>query len=359
MPTQVTNYKCPNCGGPLHFDSDAQLVKCDYCDSQFSPDEIELLYTKKNEDALQVAQENAPILAQWTEEEARHMRAYTCPSCKAELICDENTAATRCPYCDNPTIVPSQFEGALKPDYIIPFKLGKEEATNRLKKFYRGKPLLPSSFQDANHIEEIKGVYVPFWLYNGTAHANMSFHTTRTNTYITGHEQVTETNHYQVVRQGNVTFKHIPADASSKMPDDFMDSLEPFNYEDLVPFQMSYLPGYLADKFDVSAQDNRSRADVRMTNTTYDKITSTVVGYSSVVPEFRDVGIRHDKVSYAFFPIWVLSTRYNGKVYLFTMNGQTGKMVGDDLPMSGMKFFLYFLGITLLFILIGWVLLLR
>ena len=60
------------------------------------------------------------------------MKAYNCPSCGAELICDASTAATSCPYCGNPTVVPGQFSGALKPDYVIPFKLSKEDAVAAL-----------------------------------------------------------------------------------------------------------------------------------------------------------------------------------------------------------------------------------
>ena len=36
----------------------------------------------------------------------------------------------------------------------------------QLKKHYEGKPLLPKVFKDQNHLEEIKAVYVPFWLFD-------------------------------------------------------------------------------------------------------------------------------------------------------------------------------------------------
>ena len=85
-------------------------------------------------------------------------------SCGAELICDENTAATSCPYCGNPTVVPGQFSGQLRPDFIIPFKLSKEDAVKALKDHYKGKIFLPKSFTQENHVQEIQGIYVPFWM---------------------------------------------------------------------------------------------------------------------------------------------------------------------------------------------------
>ncbi len=54
--------------------------------------------------------------------DAENMQVYNCPSCCAELICDENTAAISCPYCGSPTIIPEQFGDTLRPDYVLPFK---------------------------------------------------------------------------------------------------------------------------------------------------------------------------------------------------------------------------------------------
>ena len=347
MPDQVTNYTCPSCGGPLRFDPDTQKVVCDFCGSSFDPAEISAEFAAANQTAAKAgtALKESNDVLQWSDEEAAHMRAYSCPSCGAQLICDENTAATSCPYCGNPTVVPAQFDGALRPDYIIPFRLKKEEAVKKLSQFYRGKPLLPSAFRANNHIEEIKGVYVPFWLYDGQAAAELSYHATKVHTHSTSDEHITVTEHYQVDRKGTVRFKMVPADASSKMPDEMMDAIEPFDYQDLTPFDMSYLPGYLADKYDVSSEEDAERADTRMKNSALSAISATVIGYSSAIPEVERVHIKPERVHYAFMPVWMLSTKWDDQIYLFAMNGQTGKFIGD-LPVDMTKFWLYFLGIT-------------
>ncbi|MBR2825230.1 MAG: hypothetical protein IKE51_03100 [Solobacterium sp.] len=219
----------------------------------------------------------------------------------------------------------------------------------RLKKFYLGKPLLPTVFTTQNHIEEIKGIYVPFWLYDGTAKANMSYRATKSHSYTTADENITVVEHYHVKRSGSVSFRHVPADASIKMPDEFMDALEPFHSEDLVAFQMSYMPGYFADRYDVSVEENASRVETRMSNTACQKIKETAVGYTTLVPEVEQLHLKKESVNYAFFPIWLLTTRWNGKSYMFAMNGQTGKMVSDDLPVDNVKFAIWFIGLAVLF----------
>lgn len=235
MANQVTNYKCPACTGPLRFDSATGKLQCDFCGSSYEVAEIEKLYAEKDAQAagaFRQAEEQAAADGEWTSAsgsdwgaDAEKLRVYSCPSCGAELICDETTSATSCPYCGNNTIVPGQFSGALKPDYVLPFKLDKAAAVAALKKHYGGKKLLPKAFSNENHIEEVKGVYVPFWLYDGSAEVDVRCHGTKVSGYSTARENVTVTNHYDVRRAGTVRFERVPVDASSKMPDDHMDAL--------------------------------------------------------------------------------------------------------------------------------------
>lgn len=345
MPASITNYQCPHCTGPIHFDSESQKLKCDYCGSLFTNEEIEELFQEKTDAAaavdIEAQQIDSAELHQWSADEAKHLRAYSCPSCGAELICDEHTAATACPYCGNPTVVPSQFKGALKPDCIIPFKLDKNAAVARLKEHYKGKPLLPTAFSNENHIEEIKGIYVPFWLYDGEAEVDLRYRGDRMHVTRTMNEEITTIEHYLITRSGTVAFNLVPADASSKMPDDLMDAIEPFDYKDLVEFKMSYLPGYLADKYDVSAEDDAHRADRRMKNTASEKIRNTISSYTGLVAEHEMININPGRVHYAFLPLWLLSTQWNGQNYLFVMNGQTGKFIGD-LPVDKGRFWMFF-----------------
>ena len=334
----IANYKCPACGGPLHFDSETQKLKCDYCDSTYTASEIESLYEKKETEGSKDVKEQT-----WTNDEMTGMHAYRCPSCGAEIIVDENTAATSCPYCNNPTINATQFEGVLKPNYVIPFKKNKDEAIASLKNFYKGKPFLPKAFSSSNHIEEIKGLYVPFWLYDNTANASADYHATRVSTRIRHDEEITTTAHYKVHRDGQIQFEKVPADGASKMPDEFMDAIEPFDYSDMVPFQKSYMAGYYADKYDVSSTDNEERIRVRMENSAKAFLNNSVNGYTSVITERENINLLKSHVSYAFLPVWILSTKWNDKNYLFVMNGQSGKIIGDDLPIDKGRLALSFL----------------
>ncbi len=350
MAAQITNYQCPACTGPLHFAADSGKLECEYCGSSFEVAEIEALYKKEEEQAaaaMETAEKNenqwdtSGLTDNWGQE-ADGMKSYSCPSCGAELICDETTAATACPYCGNPTVVPGQFSGSLRPDYVLPFKLSKDQAVAALKNHYKGRPFLPNTFLDKQTIEKIQGVYVPFWLYNGKISGDYRYNASLVHVHREGSYEVTATEHYYVARSGSIAFEKVPVDASSKMPDDYMDSIEPFDYSELKPFSTAYLPGFLADKYDVTVEQGNSRADKRCLHTLEAALESTLTGYTFHT-SYRDnpVTISRGKVNYALLPVWLLNVKWNDGNYLFAINGQTGKVCGR-LPASKGKAWAYF-----------------
>ncbi len=359
MATQITNYQCPNCTGPLHFVGASGQIECDYCGTNYDVEVIEQIYADKEEAASATGVEPKWDVnmagGEWSDEEAAHLRAYSCPSCGAELIMDDTTAATSCPYCGNPTVVPGQFAGYLRPDYIIPFKLDKESAISALTKHYKGKKFLSATFLAKNHIEEIKGVYVPFWLFDGKADAMMRFKGSVVRTHVSGDEEVTVTKHYRILREGNISFNRVPVDGSSKMPDAHMDAIEPFNYADLKSFSTAYLPGFMADKYDMSVEDCQQRANSRIEKSTEDAMSATIAGYTTVFPEHSEINLTKGEVKYALMPVWMLSTRWNDKTFLFAMNGQTGKLIGD-LPVDKKLYWSWFAKISLpIMLILGWI----
>ena len=279
-------------------DTSHDKVTCEYCGTEFEVKTIEEMFAKQEERAAQAEEareakwDTANAGSEFTEDETAFLKSFTCSTCGAELVCDENTMATECCYCGNPTMIPSRFKGMLKPDYVIPFKKTKEEAVEALKKFYEGRRLLPVVFDTADSV-------------------------------------ITETSVYDVERVGTMKFERIPVDGSEKMDDAYMESIEPFDYSEMVPFTTAYLTGYLADKYDVSAEDSVPRADKRVEYSAAGVLEETVTGYMR--HQVESCAIRKDvgSVKYALVPVWILTTRYKDQPYTFMMNGQTGKFVGS------------------------------
>ena len=199
--------------------------------------------------------------------------------------------------------------------------------------FFSGKKLLPKVFKDEAHIDEIKGLYVPFWLFDSDVDADIMYNGTKLRMWSDSNYNYTETSYFSVIRRGSLEFENVPVDGSVKMADDLMESIEPFDASEIIDFRTAYLAGYLADKYDVSKDDSIGRANKRIKKSTEDCFASTAKGYSTLRAENSNIGIKDGKSRYALYPVWLLNTTWRGKKYTFAMNGQTGKMVGD-LPMD-------------------------
>lgn len=325
--TRVVEYKCPCCNAGLIFRNGTQQLKCGYCDNSFDIDTVRAYNESETQKTEAFTWEDTQK-QEWSEAEREIMHAFQCPSCGGEIVTDDTTAATFCPFCDNPTIMPSRLSGGLKPDAVIPFKKSKEEAEAAFLALCKGKTLLPKDFTSRQRVEKITGMYVPFWLYDCSTDYDGSYKATRIHRWSDSRYHYTKTDHFLLRRDAEADFTGIPMDGSSKMDDAFMESIEPYDYAQLEDFDMAYLSGYFADKYDIPSQNGEERIRQRVDQTFRDELQSTMIGYTTVIPTSRQLCIEHSKARYVLLPVWMLNTKFNGKLYTFAMNGQTGKMTG-------------------------------
>lgn len=283
---------------PPGIDSGLQKMKCPYCDTTFDVETLEGYDDALKQDAKDDMHWDA---AQQPWDDVQ-MGVYTCKSCGGELVCDESTAATACPFCGNPHR--ADRPPVRRPEARLRHSLQARQKGGRGRPAqpYEGKRLLPNLFRSENRISEVKGVYVPFWLFDADADAHIRYHATRIRTWSDRDYDYTETQHYAILRSGDLSFTHVPVDGSSRMPNDLMESIEPFDFSSAVDFQTAYLSGYLADRYDVNADDSIGRANERVKKSTESVFASTVVGYHTVVPENTSVRLANGRVRYALYP---------------------------------------------------------
>lgn len=339
----LERFLCPNCSGAIQFSSNSQTMICPYCDCEFDIDTLTDI--KKHSDKRDFQFDEYTVSSgtgDWKETEKSSISAYTCSSCAGEIVTDNTTVASKCPYCDSPIVVVSDLEGTYRPDIVLPFKIEKQQAKDQLKVFCSNKKLLPDFFLDENRIEDIQGIYVPFWIFSCGIDGTSTFNANRIQTWSDSRYRYTKTSTYVAYRDGIAIFDKIPADGSMKMDDALMDSIEPFVFEESKPFNTGYLSGYIAQKYDVGSKDVESRVKSRINDSMTALFQQSVVGYTSVYPKTLNIDVKDVKVEYALLPVWLLNTKYKDKNYVFAMNGQTGKFVGQ-LPIDQNKVLKYFM----------------
>ncbi len=339
---EIINHKCPGCGSPLRFDTSRRVLLCDACGAEFDPETVSEYDAETNgiDDGDESSWETYGG-APWSDGD---VSVHVCPSCGAEIVTDMTTAVTKCPYCDNVTVIKGRLSGALRPDFLIPFRVSAEEAKARMSEYCRHKPLLPRRFIDDLRFGEAQGLYVPFWLFDCDADGRATYIGTKVRHWSDSKYNYTEEKRFRVYRRGGLSFSKIPADGSRKADDTLMESIEPFDYRELTEFGTGYLSGFLADRYDVGADESKTRADARVRHSVEAALTATVIGYSSVLPTSMSVKITDGKVVYAMLPVWLLHYDYRGKRLTYAINGQTGKVAGK-LPVSVGRAAAWFAGI--------------
>ena len=317
-------YQCDSCGGIMEFDSVSQKLKCQQCGNTKDIEAVDSSDTR-------VRQED-----EWESQSTIDMKVYHCKSCGAELITDEFTAATICSFCGNPSLVGEQIQGVYKPQRIIPFKMNKDEAQQKYREWVKKGILTPKELKDKATIEKISGVYVPYWLYDYNAQSQMTAEAEITDVEVKDEYEITYHKEYHVYREVSADFNKVPADASKNMDDGIMDKLEPFHYEELKPFAMEYMSGYLSERYSVSADEMRPHVEKRIDNYITDITQDTIKGYSQVHIVNNHIDKIKKGVEYIMIPVWLLNCRYNSKDFQFMINGQTGKIVANR-PISIQK----------------------
>lgn len=340
--------KCPGCGAPIHFNPTEGKWKCEYCNSIFTLEEMQKYNNASSKE------NNADEIIEEVKDDGTTYVTYKCKNCGASVVADEQTSATFCVYCGNTAILKDKLSGNFKPDYIIPFKIEKDAAIKAFEELSKGRPFMPKDFNSKSNIEKIRGVYIPFWLYNFMVDGELNFNGERTHTTSTPSATYIKTDHYKLYRTATMNFIKIPVDGSTRFDDDIMNSIEPFNYDELVPYNHAYLSGFLAEKYDLDSDESSKDAQERALESSRAKITN------DVAREFASYYVTEDSLKaevtekkYALLPVWMVNVKYQDKYYLFAMNGQTGEFIGN-IPLDKNKVILWSaISFIVVFIIVG------
>lgn len=293
---------CSNCSGRLIFNPASQKLECAACGSMFNPEDVRDIY--------------ADVHSKYYD-----TRVYTCSHCGAEVITSDSEVSTFCVYCGNPAIVFSRISKEYRPDGIIPFKVTKEDAIRFIKiKFRKHNPIVPKEARDRLTLENIRGIYVPYWVINAKF--------TETD-YISGivqHNKSKEKEYY--IRSGDVNLRNVPIDGSKMLNDNISRKLEPFFLEDSKTFDEDYLNGFYSNTSDLTYPELKDSAALRCHYLFSEEVASSI--------RAKDVKIEDtiywvdilDNPVYMMMPVWFFTFKYNDKPYTLLVNGQTGKVVG-------------------------------
>ena len=328
-----TMFVCPNCGANINFDPGKQLLHCDYCDTDISPDAV--------------IQKDDAVESTYTETEADETsetgyreystQIFTCKECGGEILTFDNTVATFCSYCGASTVLASRVGKERAPEYIIPFKITKDQSEELYKKALSRSLYAPKYMKEDTVVEKFRGIYMPYWIYNFKENRPVTLRGQkdhRSGDYII-HE------HFNVNLEVDAQYKGLSFDASSQFSDSLSEAIAPYDFNEAVPFNTSYMSGFYADAADTDASlyedqcKNIVIGDIYQkiaSDSSVKKITLKAESKNNLSPETADTEL-------GYFPVWFLSSRHGDRVSYAVVNGQTGE-VATDIPIDFKKYIL-------------------
>lgn len=323
----MKKYNCKSCGAELYFDASVQKLKCEYCESEFDPSEYD--YNPEEDKKDYVMPQEADPDEKATDESEGELVMYRCENCGAEIITSKNTVATTCVYCNRAVVLEGNIAGEFKPDYVIPFSKKREDVEEAYRNLCKKTFLAPKLFKEESTVKKIKGVYVPFWLHSMHADATLEATARDIRVWMVGDIEYTEVKSYRIEEKASGDFDKIPTDALTKLDNTLMDAIEPFQYKHLKDFNPAYLAGYYTERFDEKPEHTIERAKSRAKDSLHNRMMKEIGTYGEVHIDQEQVEYSNEKAEYGMLPVWMMYTEYRGKNYIFGMNGQTGKMIGE------------------------------
>lgn len=350
----TVTFKCPNCGGGLQFEPEGQSYHCEYCASDFTQTQLDTLTPdaaaeqRESADTGEQAQDKAAVL-------------YTCPSCGAEIVTDETTAATFCYYCHNPVVLAGRLEGEYLPNYVIPFAIDRQKAIDIFTQWIKRKKYVPKAFFSKEQIEKLSGVYFPYILYSCQVDGEIDGEAMKNKSWTTGNIRFTEVSRFHVNRQGMMKVDHVARNVLKKANKQLVEGVLPFEMEHLKPFSMGYLSGFQAEKRDMGQQEYSQEIEAEVRDFAAASLQGSIGSYDSFNLSNKRADIKNPIWNYALLPVWTLTYKDNktDKVYYFALNGQNGKICGElpvDMGRLAVLFAAIFIPLLIVLLIGGYIL---
>ncbi len=335
----MKQYNCKNCGAVLYWNPNSSCLECEYCltkynISDFEQEEQIAEENAKSEIEQKFVPEQADENMQATDEsENNDLVVYKCSNCNAEVVTSKTTIATTCAFCGEALSITNKIVNDFKPDYVVPFKITKEQAIELYKEYTKKGILTPKDFRSENVVEKTKGMYIPFWLHSFTDKVHAVVHGENVSSHKRGYDKVNVHDMYEFDIDAVGSFENIPADALKYVDNKLMDSIEPFDYSNLESFSPAYMAGYYAEEYGESASQTSERATKRADEAMSNQIIKYVTKCSNKKITSSNSNADSLTSKYTMLPVWLFHTKYKGENYVYAVNGQTGKVAGD-LPIS-------------------------
>lgn len=339
--TNQSEVVCSNCAAKLNFAPGTQSLKCEFCGTV---NEIEIKDEEIEEiDFNKFLQENNPDVEKF------EVITVKCSACGAETTLDPNIISDTCAFCGSNLVVKEgNPHNIIKPKSLLPFKIESKKAYELFKHWIKKLWWAPSDLKRfANMDGKLAGMYLPFWTYDSNTTA--SYRGQRGDNYQTTESYTTTENGKTVHKTRTVTkirwrsasgtvynkFDDVIVVGTTSLPKKYLEKLEPWDLENLLPFEPKFLSGFRSESYQVGLKEGFDDAKIKMTEVIRTTVKKDIGGdhqrINSLNTRYDDITFKH-----ILLPVWISAYKFKDKVYRFMINARTGEVQGER-PYSWIK----------------------
>jgi DNA-directed RNA polymerase subunit RPC12/RpoP len=345
-------FHCPSCGADAHWNPAKQALVCPYCGT-VAPGKLDEAAGEIIEHDLVAALREIPSDKRgWKAEKT----SVKCQSCQAISVLDASVVGQRCSFCGSAQLVPyEQIKAPISPESLLPFKISESQVRDSIRQWYGSHWLAPSKLKNSAHTDTVRGVYLPYWTFDAQARADW---TAESGYYYYETETYTDANGRSQTRQVQKTrwqpssgsldhfFDDELVPASRGVNGELLRKIEPFPTKELVPYDPSFLAGWVIEQYQIdliaAAQNARKQMEQELEGMCDAEVPGDTHRFLNVDADFSGQTFKH-----VLFPVWLLTFRYGAENFQVLVNGYTGTISGKY-PLSWVKIFFLILGILIL-----------
>lgn len=321
--------KCPSCGANMEYSSERGKLYCKHCGTE---KEI-ISKTSEEQDFERLLQsDNA-----WGNES----HVFRCENCGAREVLNKRDIAKTCPFCGTSNIVKTDELPGVRPNAVVPFKIGKEEAGGRVKKWLHKRLFAPRKFRKSAKPEKLEGVYTPAFSFDTLTESDyravLGKHHYRTRTVNGKTVQERYTTYFTVSGHYTMMFDDVLIQASETINQKSLNRLQPFDTNNSQEYKQEYLSGFTATQYTKSGtacwEEAKGVIRNRLKSAVLSQYTYDVVSSFNISTQCYNITYK-----YILLPVYVGHFNWHAKLYNFFISGFNGKVTGKA-PVSPLKVF--------------------
>lgn len=336
-PDQVSareKHACPACGAQAEWNPAKQLLVCPFCGVESPYEGHKAGGAVAELDLLRMLRELPQEQRGW--DTAR--RSVQCQSCKAVMVFDPAKVGKNCDFCGSPALVDyEEIQAPIRPQSLLPFKISQTDVRDAMKRWYAGRWFAPDAFKHKSLVDQLHGLYVPYWTFDAQAHcpwqaeAGHYYYTTEMYRDSKGHMRSRQVRHVRwVPAEGEVDhfFDDDPVPGTKGVDLRLLRRVEPFPTKDVVPYDTAFLSGFVVERYQINLEEAAAASFQQMYNALKgmcgDQVPGDTYRNLRIQPEYSGQTFKH-----ILLPIWLLTYTYGSKTFHVVANGYTGEIAGD------------------------------